>query len=391
MRAKYIPWFFLFSFFLLGCETAGTSQDSNGKLTIATWNVQTLFDGEESGNEYPDYSLAAGWTGEKYQARLTVLADAIGRMAEKTPDIIALIEVENAKVLEDLIGGTLAKQGYRYSFFGTNRNAALGIGIISRFPFEQTMIHSITRQGETSPRPILEARLIIEDKPLVLFACHWKSKIDGAEKTEQRRRDSARVILRRLREIQREDPEIPVLVMGDLNENHDEFVRLGEYSISALMPDNPKAAEAAGNTQTDFLIVSSQKPPLATAFNTEEEALALYSPWGNELSGGSYNYKDTWETIDHFLLSAALFNGSGWDFDSCELINKDPFVRSNGKPYTYNAGTGNGLSDHLPLLITLVQADETEASASARNLRDMQSWYRQPEHFQLYSSLNKPH
>ncbi|MDR2537442.1 MAG: endonuclease/exonuclease/phosphatase family protein [Treponema sp.] len=365
MRVKYIFLFSLCSLFLSGCETAETSQASSGRLTIATWNVQTLFDGEESGYEYPDYSLAAGWTSEKYQARLNGIADAIGRMVEKAPDIIALIEVENAKVLEDLITGPLAKQGYRHSFFGGNRNAALGIGIISRFPFEQTLIHSITSQGETSPRPVLEARFIIEDKPLVLFACHWKSKADGEEKTEPKRKDSARVILRRLREIRQEGSGIPVIVMGDLNENHDEFFRLGESSVSALMPDDPKASELAEHIQTDFLIISPQKPPQATAFNNKDEALALYSPWWNELIGGSYNYKDTWETIDHFLLSAALFNGSGWDFDSCALINKEPFVRSNGKPYVYSAGTGNGLSDHLPLVLTLTQVGETVAAGSS--------------------------
>jgi endonuclease/exonuclease/phosphatase family metal-dependent hydrolase len=358
-------WFSLFSLFLSGCETTETAQASDGRLTIATWNVQTLFDGEESGYEYPDYSLAAGWTSEKYQARLNGIASAIGRMVKTAPDIIALIEVENAKVLEDLIKGPLAKQGYRHSFFGGNRNAALGIGIISRFPFEQTLIHSITNQGETSPRPVLEARLIIEDKPLVLFACHWKSKVDGDEKTEPNRKDSARVILRRLREIQREDAEIPVIVMGDLNENHDEFFRLGESSVSALMPDDPKASEVVGDTQIDFLIVSPQKPPQAEAFNNKDESLALYSPWWNELVGGSYNYKDTWQTIDHFLLSAALFDGSDWDFDSCSLINTEPFVRSNGKPYTYNAGTGNGLSDHLPLVLTLTQVGKTESSGSS--------------------------
>jgi endonuclease/exonuclease/phosphatase family metal-dependent hydrolase len=358
MQAKYVLWFFLFSLFLLGCETAGIAQTSSGRLTIATWNVQTLFDGEESGYEYQDYSVAAGWTSEKYQVRLNRIADAIGRMTDKAPDIIGLIEVENAKVLEDLITGPLAKQGYRHSFFGGNRNAALGIGIISRFPFEQTLIHSITNQRETSPRPVLEVRLIIEDKPLVLFACHWKSKVDGSEKTESKRKDSARVILRRLREIQREEPEIPVIVMGDLNENHDEFFRLGESRISALMPDDPKASAVAGDTQTDFLIVSAQKPPQATAFS-KDESLALYSPWWNELPDGSYNYKDTWETIDHFLLSGALFNGSGWDFDSCALINTEPFVRSNGKPYTYSASMDNGLSDHLPLVLTLVQGGGT--------------------------------
>jgi endonuclease/exonuclease/phosphatase family metal-dependent hydrolase len=155
-----------------------------------------------------------------------------------------------------------------------------------------------------------------------------------------------------VRELRTEN--IPVIVMGDLNENHDEFFRTGQSSISALMPDDPLAAEIAGSVQMDFLILSQKKPPQVSAFSeTLPESVALYTPWDNELLGGSYNYQNEWESIDHFLLSSALFDNAGWDFDSCAVLNTAPFIKANGKPYTYNADTGNGLSDHLPLLLNL--------------------------------------
>jgi endonuclease/exonuclease/phosphatase family metal-dependent hydrolase len=332
---------------LAGCKASENAADV---LSIATWNVQTLFDGEESGYEHAAYRASTGWTSEKYLARLNTLGAAIKSMTAQAPDIIALIEVENSKVLEDLVTGPLAKKGYHYTFFGAN-HMMLGLGIISRYPLEEAITHSITSEGETSPRPVLEARIRVGDAAVVLLACHWKSKVDGAAATERQRMASARVVLRRVRELRAEN--IPVIVTGDLNENHDEFFRTGQSGISALMPDDLVAAAVAGSVQMNFLILSHEKPPQASSFEDTPEIVAFYTPWDNELSGGTYNYRNEWESIDHFLLSSALFDNAGWDFASCVLFNAAPFVKDNGKPYTYNADTGNGLSDHLPILLNL--------------------------------------
>jgi hypothetical protein len=171
-----------------------------------------------------------------------------------------------------------------------------------------------------------------------------------------------------MREIEAEAPGTPVIVMGDLNENHDEFYRRAGTVISALLPDDPKAAELAGfqnetdlpgteaparyrESQTDYFILSRQKPPTSRYFS--REAVTLYSPWGNELEKGSYSYKNEWETIDHFLLNEPFFDRTNWEFDACKVLHREPFVTAAGSPNSYNPRTGYGLSDHLPLLLTL--------------------------------------
>jgi hypothetical protein len=186
----------------------------------------------------------------------------------------------------------------------------------------------------------------------VLLLCHWKAKQADKETTatEFLRRAAARIVVRRLQELREEDPAIPVIIMGDLNENHDEWYRETRTSITALLPDDPEAAARSGSLG-DFLILSRNKPPTPVYFSAP--ALGLYSPWGNELHEGSYYYKDNWETIDHFLLTEALFDRIGWDFASCMVINQEPFINAQGRPATYNPRTGNGLSDHLPLLLIL--------------------------------------
>ncbi|MDR0641045.1 MAG: endonuclease/exonuclease/phosphatase family protein [Treponema sp.] len=354
---------------LLGvsCEisTGGTPGGDGEELSVLSWNVQALFDGEESGSEYSDYGETAGWSAEKYAARITSITKGISQVPSGFPDVLALVEIENPQTLRDLaenlasLGGGKAR--YRHSFFANVNGMSLGIGVLSKFPLSRQAAHSFSAETEAVPRPVAEVWVEAGGTPLALFICHWKSKLGGDEETEGQRRASARLILRRIREIEAEAPGTPVLVMGDLNENHDEYYRQAGRYICALLPDDPKAARHAGlyrdsgadaaGVQADFLVLSGLKPPRSSYFG--EGAAILYSPWGRELKGGSYFYSNEWETIDHFLLGAAFFDGLGWEFNGCETLNIEPFVNAQGTPNLYNARTGGGLSDHLPLYLSL--------------------------------------
>ena len=342
-------------FVLAGC---GASQpEAPAFFTAAEWNVQALFDGEEAGNEYGEFRESAGWTAEKYRARLTTISKAIPLMTGKdsAPDLIGFVEIENSGVLEDLAKGELSKHGYGWIAFTRRPGSSLGIGFLSRYPLLDVRSHSITVEKASAPRPVLEARVEPGGKPLVFLLCHWKSKLGGEDATEAQRRSSARVVQRRLRELKESEPETPVIIMGDLNENHDEFYRRTVFS--ALLPDDPDAAALAAQGTTEpagtrgFLVLSREKPPVASFF--PEDVPALYSPWEAELSDGTFFYKGEWETIDHLLLSEELFSGSGWNFAGCKVVSHAPFTTSKGVPGAYNPKNGNGLSDHLPLLLYL--------------------------------------
>ncbi|MDR2136264.1 MAG: endonuclease/exonuclease/phosphatase family protein [Treponema sp.] len=344
------------------CEVeAGLAAPEKRELGVLSWNVQALFDGEESGAEYSDYAGTAGWSAEKYAARLTSIARGISRISAGFPDILALVEIENSQTLRDLAKSLAAEGGgkarYRYDFFANVSGMSLGVGILSKVPLSRQRAHSFYGDLETTPRPVAELWVEAGGTPLVLFVCHWKSKLGGDEATEDLRRASARLILRRVREIEAETPGLPILVLGDLNENHDEYYRQAGRYICALLPDDPRAAEHAGlyggaeSVQTDFLVVSGDKPPRSSYFSGD--AVSFYSPWGRELKNGSYFYGSAWETIDHILLNAAFFDGAGWDFNDCEVLDGEPFTDSRGTPNAYNARTGGGLSDHLPLYLSL--------------------------------------
>ena len=343
-----------------------------GTFTAAVWNVQALFDGNETGGEYTEYLEASGWTAEKYRARVTAIsrgiaqmirpAGAAGTMPSGTvlPDLIGLVELENPTVLDDLALYEISKRGYCWTAFAAIPGSSLGIGIISRYPVTDVRSHSITVGKDTAPRPVLEVRIAPNEKPLVFLLCHWKSKLGGDDATEALRRASARVVSRRLYEIKAEEPETPVIVMGDLNENHDEFRRRSGKVLTALLPDEGDAAEVAYNgvpagrsagAGNNFLVISGEKPPRADNFH--DTVLALYSPWAGELTEGSYYYREEWETIDHFLLSDGLFDNTGWEYADARTANTAPFTGTDGTPSAYIPRYGGGLSDHLPLLLHL--------------------------------------
>jgi endonuclease/exonuclease/phosphatase family metal-dependent hydrolase len=267
------------------------------------------------------------------------------------PDFIGLVEVENQGVLEDLGRGELSKHGYNWTAFANLPGSSLGLGVLSRYPIKSAVAHSITIENETAPRPVFEIRVEPRGKPLVFFLCHWKSKL--GKDTEKLRQASAMTVRRRLGEIFSTEEGTPVIVMGDLNENHDEFYR--SSSLCALLPDDSGAAALASSGRKDFLVLSGEQPPESEFFPAETEA--LYSPWMAELSEGSYYYKGEWETIDHFLLSKALFGGSPWRFSECRVLNNEPFTTSKGIPNVYVPRQGRGLSDHLPLMLHLKYAE----------------------------------
>ncbi|MDR2048512.1 MAG: endonuclease/exonuclease/phosphatase family protein [Treponema sp.] len=343
---------------LAGCSITAPEPETANSIFLVSWNVQALFDGEDNGKEYAEYRASSGWTEEKYRARITGIADAVKTLGDsdditehknKVPDIIAFIEIENEKIMEDIASAA----NYHRTFFASSPGAALGLGLVSRFPILNTKTHSAHFEGTETPRPVAEIWVDAGGRTLVLMVCHWKSKLGGDRETEAARKAEAAIIARRLSEIQATDAGIPVIVMGDLNENADEFTRTAY--LCALMPDSEEAAECireAGSRPgfQDFLVISGKRPPRTEYLGGVDAATVLYSPWTEETGSGSYYYNEQWETIDHFLFNGAAFDKSGWDFAGFRAAEDYPFIDENDLPNAYVPWTGNGLSDHLPLL-----------------------------------------
>ena len=344
-------------FALGGCDAAKHegSQADYRVISLMTWNIHNLFDGKDDGYEYTEFRQASGWSTEKYKGRLNNISAAIGSI-DPPLDLIVFQEIESLQVLEDL-AAALSK-AYSWSHFANNPESGIGVGLISRFEILEGKSHSVSINGEITPRPVLEARIQTEAGEFAIFACHWKSKIGGDEATENVRMASARVILRCIRGILTNEPDVGIIIAGDLNENYDEFVRRGSGSLCALLPDDPKSSLVAKGQaaeeflpQKDYIVINGNIPPVPAHFPLD--TITLYSPWINELEFGSYYYRGNWETIDHFLLSHHFFDNVALEYESAYVVDFEPFAKIDGTPIPYSQKTGIGLSDHLPLIIYL--------------------------------------
>lgn len=72
-------------------------------ISFATWNVENLFDDIDDPGTH-DNEVMTWWNTALYQKKLTRLAEIITQMNDdKGPDILALVEVENARVIADLV------------------------------------------------------------------------------------------------------------------------------------------------------------------------------------------------------------------------------------------------------------------------------------------------
>jgi endonuclease/exonuclease/phosphatase family metal-dependent hydrolase len=301
-------------------------------LSVLTWNVEALFDGYDDGIEYAEYRAAQGWNEEKYRSRLTAIAKAFEQVEGGAPDIAVFIELENEGVLNLLAGEYLAKYGYQHGYFTKKDGQSLGIGILSRYPVTKALCHSYYRDGNVIPRPISEVWIEAQGEELVILVCHWKSKL-GKPETSQALRDDAATLIRRIsgdiraeRENEDKTP-VPILLAGDFNQTTDEFFVDGFPFLTT-------------RDRGDFRQTRTDEP-------------LFWTPWGTELEGGSYYYREEWESIDHFFLSGAFFDGRAWDYGSVKTLKDTPWTGSNEIPQSFNPQTGNGLSDHVPLLLTL--------------------------------------
>ena len=323
-------------FFVPGCTGPDTAD-----LTILTWNVENLFDDVDNGTEYREYEPGDTWTTRDFHQRLIQLSRVIEESVPGGPDIVLLQEVENQNVLDIWNSRYLKNLGYRTALAAPAPGAAT-LGILSRHPLEDYRLHRHDQEGYLTGRPIAETVVQAPAGSIRLFNNHWKSKSGGADETEPLRRAAAEALRLRLSELGPRD--LPVILAGDFNESPDEFYLRGETIPTALMPPEPFANLTEEERRLCLVIHPVTAGP--------EYRQTLHTPWPL-MEGGSYQFNGEWEQIDNFFLSGDLMDGKNWEWAGCSVIREPWMLTSRGAPRSWNRETGEGFSDHLPLLLRL--------------------------------------
>ena len=292
-----------------------TAYKNPKKISIATWNTQTFFDADFSGNEYSEYSSSkSGWSEEKYYVRLLRLADALEKI---DADIIALEEIENLNVVYDIVNVLPFTSSLRYAVFARQPGSSLGLVLFSRYPITGAKTHQI-QLPQVLPatlRPVLEVHVKVAEKDVVVLVNHWKSKASGGETGKIIRQCQNRLLAECVSQLKKEAAGNSLIIAaGDFNQ-----------------------------TTAEFEIDRESRKILFCTNNSTEEAESVWFKTA-DVDEGSYYFRDNWEQIDHIFLFSEKYR-----FGFCGTVNGRMFVRYDGTPNAYKLYSGNGLSDHLPL------------------------------------------
>ncbi len=299
-------------------------------VTLLTWNTFNLFDADDAGTEYREYDPGRGrWNAALYERKLAAVASVIRRACPGGPDIVALQELENGSVLDALCDRHLA--GYRWRAVSAG-DGGVRCGVASRLPILRAGTLDCGEWEGEKLRPALEVEVDCHGAPLVVVVVHWKSKVEGEGITQPGRDAAARAVARRLRGLLAAQPGRDVVVAGDLNASVEDLAA-GAGARALIGVDSPEQAGVDGGR------------------------VSLYDAW-NELppsARGSAAYRGAWQTPDHLLLSAGLFDGLG-------LVYRKGSFDTVRHSFMLDPRTGFPLkdralvwrySDHLPLLASL--------------------------------------
>lgn len=209
-------------FGMLGSESGDTATAQGadmapaGKFTLATYNVENLFDGSNTVLD-PKTSPA------KSDEDKTALAKA---MRELNADVVGLVEVESKATLRNFRDAYLADMGYKYlALTEGNDGRGIDVAILSRFPITHTKSHKNTEfgvPGFSGPQRFSRDLLQVQIKPgkgysFTVFMTHLKAHMGGAA-ADAKRKAEAQEVRRILRDFEDQNPRANYALMGDFND-----------------------------------------------------------------------------------------------------------------------------------------------------------------------------
>ena len=297
-------------------------------LTMVELNCENLFDyRHDEGKDDAEYLPEATrhWTKKRYWKKLNNIAqELLSTSDDGIPDLIALCEVENDSVLNDLTRRSLlCNAGYEYLI--TNSPDVRGIDVALLYsPFSFAPIRSYPLRvkpvdGMRPTRDILYVSgLISSGDTLHVFVVHAPSRYGGKRYSQPFRLAVAERLCLSLDSIRTITPDAQILIAGDFNDG----------------PDSPMLQQ-----------ICRQR-----IRNLTKDAR------GANGAKGTYRYQGEWERIDHILASPNIYNKVDTAFiHSPKFLLEDEKLYGGLRPRrTYNGMRYQpAYSDHLPLVVRL--------------------------------------
>ncbi|MFM8595971.1 MAG: endonuclease/exonuclease/phosphatase family protein [Flavobacteriales bacterium] len=288
---------------------------------IAFYNVENLFDTIDGPNDDAEFlpSAQSEWNSVKYQEKLQHIRQVMASL--DMPIVMGVCEIENKAVLVDLIG---KDNRYDVVHFESPDARGIDVGLLYRKDILKLKDAGKIRfvlPGDSIPstRDIVWAQFQYKKEQLFVIVNHWPSRRGGTEESAPRRLAAAQQAAQLIDRIQHDNPKAKIIFMGDLN-------------------DHPQDVGPQ-------LIAQKLIPQITKSSNS---------------FGGSYNYKNEWDVLDHMMVSSNAFDGKIQIMKESGHIHTFPYLLTEYKgqivPNRTYAGTKylGGYSDHLPVSIQVI-------------------------------------
>lgn len=317
---------------------------------VGFYNLENLFDTQHDAGKNDYEYLPDGtnkWNNLKYQHKLRNMSKVLYEMGtDNLPQmgcvIIGVSEVENAHCLTDLCNQPKMKERnfqfvhvegpdkrgvdcallYNPRFF-TVRNVKL-------VPY----VYEREKDKDKATRGFLTVSGTLAGEHVAVIVCHWPSRASGSYYREC----AGRQVYAVKEQLLKEDPNVKVIVMGDMNDD----------------PTN--------KSMTEGLRCKAEIKDVKTG--------DMYNPWYNVLTKqktGTLKYDGRWNLFDQIVMTPNLLHKEGAnDYNTLklrkhEVFRRDYLFQTDGKnkgetKRTHSGGVWlDGYSDHLPTVIYLMK------------------------------------
>ncbi len=301
--------------------------------TVAFYNLENLFDlvdnKRTNDNDFLPFSTKK-WTPKRYKNKLRKLGYAISNIGRretgKHPAIVGLAEVENAKVIEDLMASKhLEDCHYSYVHYDSLDERGIDVALIyDKMSFEVSHSETFTVElfnNKGLPdytRDILLVSGFLDGEKIHVIVNHWSSRREGKKETEHKRIASSDKVGEIISSLKLENEAAKIIIIGDFN-------------------DDPHSNSIKGLVESFHL------------FNPMEKLKSF--------NRGTTKHNWQWNLFDQILISTNFFKTSDnlFEYSSANIFDEDFLKLFNGKfkgsPFRTYIGKRyqGGYSDHFPV------------------------------------------
>lgn len=308
---------------------------------IGFYNLENLFDTcHDVGHNDYEY-LPDGrnkWTGLKYTNKLRNMANVLADMGTDRLPIgcaaIGVSEVENAKCLTDLCEQEpLKARNMQFVHIEGPDQRGVDCALIYNPKLFQVRDVKLVPYVYVKPEDSLRATRgfltvsgTLAGEHVTIIVNHLPSRFASSFYREE----GGRQIYELKQQLQEEDPNVKLIIMGDMNDD----------------PQDKSMAVALGAKRK---------------MKDVEAPAGLWNPWWDVLASGTgtLQYQGAWNLFDQIILSKSLLEGKGVTYTDHQVFRRDYLIQGPGpywgSPLRTTAGGQwlNGFSDHLPTVVYL--------------------------------------